>query len=89
MANGVQINKVRQVASTLMDKNQNRKGPLAIRAEESLRRLLEILVKFERSGPVEGTDADSAENEEDLRIWTDLKDVQLRFLHAGGFMADT
>lgn len=77
------------VASTLMETNENRKGPLAIRAQESLEKLLAILMKFDRGDPGLGADPDSTADEEDLRIWADLKDVQLRFLHAGGFMADT
>jgi hypothetical protein len=47
----IQINKVRQIASTLLDASRTRKGALAIRAEEYLQAFLEVLMKLERTGP--------------------------------------
>lgn len=46
-----QINKIRQIASTLLDTPRNRKGPLALKAEEYLARFLDVLMKLERISP--------------------------------------
>lgn len=41
------INKIRQIAATLLDTPRNHKGPLAIRAEEYLDKFLDVLMRFE------------------------------------------
>ncbi|RFU27698.1 hypothetical protein B7463_g8641, partial [Scytalidium lignicola] len=87
------INKIRQIASTLIDTPQNRKGPLAIKAEEYLGRFLEVLMKLERVGPggprASGVPSDPDEiDEEELNSWADLRDQQNRFAQAGGFLGD-
>ncbi len=41
------INKIRQIASTLLDTPRNHKGPLAVRAEDHLNKFLDVLMKFE------------------------------------------
>jgi hypothetical protein len=46
-----QINKIRQIASTLLDTPRNHKGPLALKAENYLGRFLDVLVKLEKMGP--------------------------------------
>ncbi|KAH8812517.1 hypothetical protein F5884DRAFT_785662 [Xylogone sp. PMI_703] len=46
------INKIRQIASTLIDTPQNRKGPLAMKADEYLGRFLEVLMRLERVTPM-------------------------------------
>ncbi|TAQ84213.1 hypothetical protein B7494_g7469 [Chlorociboria aeruginascens] len=43
------INKIRQIASTLIGTPQNRKGPLALKSEEYLARFLDVLMKLERA----------------------------------------
>ncbi|TPX12608.1 uncharacterized protein E0L32_000785 [Thyridium curvatum] len=49
------INKIRQVASTLLNGARERKGPVAVRADQYLGRFLEILVKLEKLGGVAPT----------------------------------
>jgi hypothetical protein len=88
------INKIRQVASTLVNDAPERKGPLAVKAQESLSRFVEILMRLERIPPGTGVGfggGDGAvgvgEDEEvELRNWADLRETQVRFLQGGGFM---
>src|SRR5699024_1147907 len=88
---GALINKIRQVASTLLADAPDRKGPFAAKAEEALSQLIDVLVKLERTGPAgESRAADpsnmTAEDEdEELRHWAELRDYQLRFAANGGF----
>ncbi|KAL3423309.1 hypothetical protein PVAG01_05056 [Phlyctema vagabunda] len=83
------INKIRQIASTLIDTPQNRKGPLAIKSEEYLGRFLEVLMKLERISPGANRSASSdgvEDEEEQLRNWADLRVYQTRFAESGGFL---
>lgn len=83
------VNKIRQVASTLVNSAPERKGPLAVKAEETLNRFLDIMVRLEKSGTGEITVTDSTMNsqeEEELRAWADLRDHQVRFFQNGGFL---
>lgn len=48
------INKIRQIASTLLDTPRNHKGPLALRAEEYLEQFLDVLMRFEGTPRGEG-----------------------------------
>jgi hypothetical protein len=77
------MNKIRQIASTLIDAPQNRKGQLALK-------FLEVLMKLERISP--GVRSDSADGmvdeEEELRHWADLREYQMRFAQSGGFLVD-
>ncbi|KAI1744975.1 hypothetical protein F4680DRAFT_403909 [Xylaria scruposa] len=87
------INKIRQVASTLVQAASERKGPVAIKAEEYLHRFIEILVKLERSGAaaVIGVATDTMgpqDEEEELRNWASLRECQLQFISSGGFLSD-
>jgi len=83
------INKIRQIASTLLDTPRNRKGPLALKAEEYLGRFLDVLMKLERVSPA-ACRSDSGgvveDEEEELRNWADLREYQTRFVHSGGFL---
>ncbi|KAI1174794.1 hypothetical protein F4777DRAFT_372273 [Nemania sp. FL0916] len=56
------INKIRQVASTLVSGARSRKGPVAVKAEDYLSRFIEILMRLERAGmtAVVGNDIDSS-----------------------------
>ncbi|KAK4210073.1 hypothetical protein QBC37DRAFT_390754 [Rhypophila decipiens] len=83
------VNKIRQVASTLVNSSPERKGPLAVKAEETLNRFLDIMLRLEKSGTGEITVTDSTMNtqeEEELRAWADLHDHQVRFFQNGGFL---
>jgi hypothetical protein len=98
------INKIRQIASTLLDTPRNHKGPLALRAEEYLGQFLDVLTRFEgvpkRSDPAapvpvlgggaqEQMRYDAEMDEEvELRNWADLREYQTRFARSGGFMSD-
>ncbi|KAK0648108.1 hypothetical protein B0T16DRAFT_324136 [Cercophora newfieldiana] len=97
---GSLIHKIRQVASTLVNDAPQRKGPLAIKAEELLVRFVEILTRLEKTGagsggaPVGTTIPGNPGNgtmtlqdeEEELRSWADLREHQLRFYQNGGFL---
>ncbi|KAI0116542.1 hypothetical protein GGR51DRAFT_321194 [Nemania sp. FL0031] len=87
------INKIRQVASTLVQGASERKGPVAVKAEDYLNRFIEILVKLERSGTtaVVGTAAGTMgpqDEEEELRNWSSLREYQIQFVSSGGFLSD-
>jgi hypothetical protein len=56
---GTQIHKIRQITSMLLDTPRNRKGPLAIKAEEYLATFLDVLAKLERVTPMR-SDSDGA-----------------------------
>jgi hypothetical protein len=89
---GSLINKIRQVASTLVNGSPHRKGPVAIKAQESLSKFVELLMRLERippSGDGEngvGGLAVGEDEEQELRTWADLREHQARFLQCGGFM---
>lgn len=81
------INKIRQVASTLLNDAPERKGPLAVKSEEALGRLIDILIKLEQTGP--GTTGEpemtTHDEEEELHLWANLRDYQQQFAARGGF----
>lgn len=93
---GSLINKIRQVASTLVNDAPERKGPLAVKAEELLSRFVDILMRLEKTGPgsggsqvgVRASDFNMTpqDEEEELRSWTDFREHQMRFYQNGGFM---
>ncbi|KAH7122907.1 hypothetical protein EDB81DRAFT_872548 [Dactylonectria macrodidyma] len=87
------INKIRQVASTLLNDAPERKGPLAMKSEGALSQLINILMKLERSGASGPSAPDSGDpnqmtqedEEEELALWADLREYQLQFAAHGGF----
>lgn len=84
------INKVRQVASTLVHDAPGRKGPMATKAQEPLTRFLDILMRLEKTGPGNTDRSDGTmtpqDEEMELRSWADLREHQMRFYQNGGFM---
>ena len=85
----LQINKIRQIASTLLETPESRKGPLALKSQEYLSRFLDVLMKLERVSPGGGASGNEVDaEEEELRHWADLREYQLRFLQSGGFFND-
>ena len=52
-----QINKIRQIASTLLETPENRKGPMAMRGQAYLKKFLDVLMKLERISPGPLTDS--------------------------------
>lgn len=86
------INKIRQVASTLVQGASDRKGPVAMKAEADLNRFIEILVKLERSGTAAIIGAATStmgpqDEEEELRNWASLRECQTEFVSSGGFLS--
>lgn len=94
------INKIRQVASTLLNDAPDRKGPLAKKNEEYLARFLGILTRLEKTVPANaglGVGASLGDyhgamtpqdEEDELRNWADLREHQLRFANQGGFLTN-
>ncbi|KAI2466176.1 hypothetical protein F4781DRAFT_406575 [Annulohypoxylon bovei var. microspora] len=84
------INKIRQVASTLVeDNNSERKGPVVAKAKEYLNGFLGILMKLEKIGAAPRAETMTPQDEEEeLQNWTSLKEYQLQFLSSGGFLGD-
>jgi len=96
------INKIRQVASTLLNDAPDRKGPLAKKNEEYLARFLGILTRLEKTVPANAGlgvgvgpglgeyhgDMTPQDEEDELRNWADLREHQLRFASQGGFLTN-
>ncbi|KAF5522320.1 putative transcriptional regulatory protein TBS1 [Colletotrichum aenigma] len=86
---GSLINKIRQVASTLLNDAPERKGPVAMNSEEALMRLIDVLLKLEGTGPsgsnMAGENMTPQDEEEEMRNWAHLRDYQQRFAAHGGF----
>jgi hypothetical protein len=80
-----QVQKIRAIASTLLDVPKERKGNVALQHQEYLYKFLEILGKLERASP-EASDPSSVnlDEETELRLWADLRDHQLKFQEQGG-----
>ncbi|KAH7327802.1 hypothetical protein B0I35DRAFT_403265 [Stachybotrys elegans] len=85
---GSLIFKIRQVASTLLNDAPERKGPMALKSEDALAHLIEVLVKLENTGPSGQAKAGSTQmtdkdEEEEMRHWADLREYQLRYSMQG------
>ncbi|KAH9904350.1 hypothetical protein F4778DRAFT_59727 [Xylariomycetidae sp. FL2044] len=82
-------NKIRQVASTLLQDAPERKGPVAMKSEQYLNTFLGILMKLEKIGStVGGGTITQQDEEEELRSWASLRDYQLQFISNGGYLAE-
>lgn len=78
--------KIRSIAATLLEVPDQRKGTLAIQAQEYLSAFLKILMRLERVSPA-NSDADVPEDEEgELRAWADLREYQMKFAQQGGLL---
>lgn len=81
---GSLIDKIRSVATTLLNDAPERKGPYALKSEEALSQLIGVLMKLEKTGPVgEGAAQDTHlmtlhEEEEETSYWAELRDYQMR-----------
>ncbi|KAI8959170.1 hypothetical protein F5Y11DRAFT_333895 [Daldinia sp. FL1419] len=83
------INKIRQVASTLLDIDAEGKGLAVAKAQEYLAGFLDILMKLEKMGASPRAETmTSQDEEEELRNWSSLKEYQHRFMSSGGFLGD-
>lgn len=85
-----QINKIRAIASTLLQTPENRKGPMAMKTQAYLQKFMDVLMNLERVSTFQRPDAMSPQEveEEELRSWADLKENQMKFLKAGGFLSE-
>ncbi|KAF2195479.1 hypothetical protein K469DRAFT_722705 [Zopfia rhizophila CBS 207.26] len=79
--------KIRQIASTLLEVPKERKGSVALQHQDYLYKFLDILSKLERVSP-EGSDPNGnggpVDEEAELRHWADLREYQLKFQEQGG-----
>ncbi|KAH7029045.1 uncharacterized protein B0I36DRAFT_244855 [Microdochium trichocladiopsis] len=83
---GSLVNKIRQVASTLLNDAPERKGAMAVKVEDYLGRFLEILMKLEKTGAPSSSGSMTPQDEEqELQHWANLRDIQLQFAESGGY----
>ena len=83
---GSLVNKIRQVAGTLLNDAPERKGTMAIKADEYLGRFLEILTKLEKTGAPSSMGTMTPQDEEqELQHWASLRDIQIQFAECGEF----
>jgi hypothetical protein len=80
-----QTQKIRSIASTLLEVPKERKGSVALQHQDYLYKFLDILSRLERVSP-EASDPTGAnvDEETELRLWADLRDHQLKFQEQGG-----
>jgi hypothetical protein len=80
-----QIQKIRAIASTLLEVPRERKGSVALQHQDYLYKFLDILSKLERVSPETNDPTNNDIDEEtELRLWADLRDHQLKFQEQGG-----
>jgi hypothetical protein len=81
----MQTQKIRSIASTLLEVPKERKGSVALQHQDYLYKFLDILSKLERVSPGASDPISSNVDEEtELRLWADLRDHQLKFQEQGG-----
>ncbi|KAF2739363.1 hypothetical protein EJ04DRAFT_531652 [Polyplosphaeria fusca] len=76
--------KVRQIASTLLEVPKGRQGSAVLQQQEYLYKFLDILSKLERVSPAGSDPNDPVDEEAELRHWADLREYQLKFQEQGG-----
>lgn len=67
---------------------QARKGQLALHADHYIQVFLEILKKLERMSPAGDARVSEEDDEVQMRQWTELRDYQARFAHAGSLLSE-
>nr|POE98605.1 hypothetical protein CFP56_79600 [Quercus suber] len=83
-----QTMKIRSIAGTLLNASDQRKGPIALQAQEHLSAFLQVLVKLERVNPAHSDPEHPDEDEEsELRHWADLREYQTRLAQHGGVLS--
>lgn len=79
--------KIRSIASTLLQAPEERKGQLAVQAQEYLGAFLKIIMRLERVSPANSNDMDQPDDEDaELRVWADLREYQQKFAQHGGIL---
>lgn len=84
------IHKIRLVASTLLNDAPERKGPFAMKSEDALSHLIDVLMKLEKTGPTgatvteDPTQMTKQDEEEELQHWADLRNYQIRYTPMDG-----
>jgi len=68
-------NKIRDIASTLVEATSERNGDIATRAQEHLKAFMDILLQLECGGG----------EEKEFQAWADLREYQVKFMESGGF----
>lgn len=81
--------KIRSIASTLLDVPKAKKSSIASQAEQYLAAFLDILLKLERSSAGASENGQHDEEEAELKHWADLREYQVKFAQAGGFLTMT
>jgi hypothetical protein len=76
--------KIRSIASTLLEVPKERRGSVAQQHQDYLYKFLDILSKLERVSPEASDPSGTLDDESELRLWADLRDHQLRFQEQGG-----
>ena len=79
-----QTQKIRSIASTLLEVPKERKGSVALQHQDYLYKFLDILSKLERASPDANDPSANVDEELELRLWADLRDQQLKFQEQGG-----
>jgi hypothetical protein len=59
-----------------------------MKTEEYLGRFLEVLMKLERVSTGHNDGSAPTDEDEELRNWADLREYQMRFAQAGGFISE-
>lgn len=80
----IQTQKIRSIASTLLEVPKERKGSVALQHQDYLYKFLEILNKLERASPEASDPSADIDEETELRLWADLREHQLKFQEQGG-----
>jgi hypothetical protein len=79
-----QTQKIRSIASTLLEVPKERKGSVALQHQDYLYKFLDILSKLERVSPEANDPSANVDEETELRLWADLRDHQIKFQEQGG-----